>query len=107
MIREVDVLTTRVLPIGVEEAGSVIAAWAADGVGRAVCAANVHMVMEAWDHPDFAAVLGGADLAVCDGRPMVWACRFAGVRDARQARPRSAPRGMLSRIETPSCGGLV
>lgn len=86
MIREVDILTTRVLPIGVEKSGSVIAAWAAEGGGRAVCAANVHMVMEAWDRPDFAAVLGSADLTVCDGRPLVWACRFAGVRGARQAR---------------------
>ena len=86
MIREVDVLTTRVLPIGVEEAGSVVVDWAADGVGRVVCAANVHMVMEAWDDPDFATVLGGADLAVCDGRPLVWACRCEGVRDARHAR---------------------
>jgi N-acetylglucosaminyldiphosphoundecaprenol N-acetyl-beta-D-mannosaminyltransferase len=86
MIREVDVLTTRVLPIGVEEAGSVVAAWAADGVGRVVCAANVHMVMEAWDDPDLATTLGGADLAVCDGRPLVWACRLQGVRDARHTR---------------------
>ena len=86
MIREVAVLTTRVLPIGAEEAGSVVAAWAADGVGRVVCAANVHMVMEAWDDPDFATLLGGADLTVCDGRPLVWACRFWGVGDARHAR---------------------
>lgn len=86
MMREVDVLTTRVLPIGVEEAGSVVTTWAADGVGRVVCAANVHMVMEAWDDPDFATTLGGADLAVCDGRPLVWACRLQGVRDARHTR---------------------
>jgi N-acetylglucosaminyldiphosphoundecaprenol N-acetyl-beta-D-mannosaminyltransferase len=83
---EITVLTTRVLPIGVEEAASVVAAWAADGTGRVVCAANVHMVMEAWDDPSFAATLAGADLLVCDGRPLVWSCRLQGVRDARQTR---------------------
>ncbi|HET6495269.1 MAG TPA: glycosyltransferase, partial [Thermoleophilia bacterium] len=75
MIRAVDILTTRVLPIGAEEAGSIVATWAAEGDGRIVCAANVHMVMEAWDDPEFAAALDTADLAVCDGRPLVWACR--------------------------------
>jgi len=80
------VLTTRVLPVGVEEAAGVVAAWAADGRGRVVCAANVHMVMEAWDAPSFAATLAGADLVVCDGRPLVWSCRLQGVRDARQTR---------------------
>ena len=103
MIGAADVLTARLLPIGVDEASSVVAAWAADGKGRVVCAANVHMVMEAWDDPAFAVELRGADLVVCDGRPLVWACRLAGVRDAEQSRgldllhavcERSARRGL-------------
>jgi len=85
-IRPVEVLTTRVLPIAVDEAGSVVAAWAADAAGRVVCAANVHMVMEAWDDRLFAAALNGADLTVCDGRPLAWVCRLQGVRGARQTR---------------------
>jgi N-acetylglucosaminyldiphosphoundecaprenol N-acetyl-beta-D-mannosaminyltransferase len=72
--------------VSTEEAGSVIAAWAADGGARTVCAANVHMVMDAWDDPSFAAGLAGADLTVCDGRPLVWASRLQGVKDAQQAR---------------------
>ena len=83
---ETTVLTTRVLPIGAEEAASVVAAWAADGTGGVICAANVHMVMEAWDDPSFAATLASADLVVCDGQPLVWSCRLQGVRDARQTR---------------------
>jgi len=86
IIRPVEVLTTRVLPIAVDEAGSVVETWTADTAGRVVCAANVHMVMEAWDDRAFAAALNGADLTVCDGRPLVWACRLQGVRDARQTR---------------------
>lgn len=85
-IRAANVLSTPVLPIGAEEAASVIASWAADGRGRAVCAANVHMVMEAWDDTAFAALLEGADLIVCDGRPLVWACRLQGVGGALHTR---------------------
>ena len=85
-LQSVRILETPVLPVSVDEASSVIGAWAADGGGRVVCAANVHMVMDAWDEPSFAAHLAGADLTVCDGRPLVWACRLQGVRDARQAR---------------------
>ncbi len=84
--RGVQVLTMRVLPVAADEAASVVAAWAAEGRCRVVCAANVHMVMEAWDDPQLAASLDGADLAVCDGRPLVWTCSLQGVRDARQAR---------------------
>lgn len=82
----VKVLSTEVLPIEVDEAAGVVAAWAEDGAGRAVCAANVHMVMEAWDDPAFAGELAAADLVVCDGRPLVWACRLQGITEARQAR---------------------
>ena len=85
-IAPLTIVTTKVLPIGVEEAASVSATWAEDGIGRVVCAANVHMVMEAWDDPDFAATLAGADLVVCDGRPLVWASDLLGMRDAEQAR---------------------
>lgn len=85
-MREVSILRTRVLPIDVQEAASVIASWAVDGVGRVVCAANVHMAMEAWDDSRFGALLSSADLVVCDGRPLVWACRLEGVSDACHSR---------------------
>jgi N-acetylglucosaminyldiphosphoundecaprenol N-acetyl-beta-D-mannosaminyltransferase len=82
----VNVLTTPVLPVAATEAAVAAATWAADGVGRVVCAANVHMVMEAWDDAGFAELLAAADLVVCDGRPLVWTCRLQGVAGARQAR---------------------
>jgi N-acetylglucosaminyldiphosphoundecaprenol N-acetyl-beta-D-mannosaminyltransferase len=44
------------------------------------------MVMEAWDDPAFARLLGAADLVVCDGRPLTWACRLQGVGDAGHTR---------------------
>jgi len=80
------VLTTPVTAIGSEQAAEVVREWAAAPRGRALCAANVHMAMEAWDDPAFAAALATADLVVCDGRPLVWASRLLGVGGARQAR---------------------
>jgi N-acetylglucosaminyldiphosphoundecaprenol N-acetyl-beta-D-mannosaminyltransferase len=80
------ILTTRVLPVGAREAAEVMLDGEEQGVGRAVCAANVHMVMEAWDDPAFAADLASADLVFCDGRPLLWFCRLAGDRRAKQAR---------------------
>jgi N-acetylglucosaminyldiphosphoundecaprenol N-acetyl-beta-D-mannosaminyltransferase len=81
-----DVLTLPVEPVSPAAAAATVAGWAAEARGRVVCAANVHMVMEAWDDPGFARALAGADLVVCDGRPLVWYCRAAGLHAARQAR---------------------
>lgn len=58
-----------------------------DGMrGRSVCAANVHMAMEAWDFPSFAKVVNGADLVLADGQPMVWALRLLGSPQKRRVR---------------------
>ena len=46
--------------------------WSKNRLSRVVCAANVHMLMEAhWD-PTFARVLHSADLVTPDGMPLVW-----------------------------------
>jgi N-acetylglucosaminyldiphosphoundecaprenol N-acetyl-beta-D-mannosaminyltransferase len=80
------ILTTSVLPVGAREAAEVMQGWAEEGVGRVVCAANVHMIMEARDDPAFSAGLATADLVFCDGRPLLWFCRLSGDRRAKQAR---------------------
>lgn len=46
-----------------------------------ICVANVHMVMEAFDSPEFRSVMKGADLVTPDGMPLVWALRLLGVRN--------------------------
>jgi N-acetylglucosaminyldiphosphoundecaprenol N-acetyl-beta-D-mannosaminyltransferase len=51
-----------------------------------ICAANVHMCMEAYDDPAFREVVNNADLVVPDGRPLVWAQRLLGHRGAQQVR---------------------
>ncbi len=54
--------------------------WAKGFESRYVCAANVHMIMEAFDSPDFREVVNSADLVVPDGMPLVWMMRLKGCR---------------------------
>ncbi len=69
-----------------EAATAQVVAWSGERVGRYVCAANVHMVMEAHDAPDFHAVVSGADLVLPDGMPLVFAQRLLGHAGAERAR---------------------
>jgi len=54
--------------------------WAKTRKSRYVCAANVHMIMEAFDLPEFMRVVNQADLVTPDGMPLVWMLRFKGQR---------------------------
>ena len=63
-----------------------VARWAREGRSAYVCVATVHMVMEAFDSPEFRRVVNGADLVTPDGRPLVWALRSLGVKGATQVR---------------------
>jgi N-acetylglucosaminyldiphosphoundecaprenol N-acetyl-beta-D-mannosaminyltransferase len=80
------ILKTRVDLVDVGSASRLIADWTKDGVGRMVCAVNVHMIMEACDDSSFQAVVNGADLVVADGRPVAWACRLLGHSDGAHVR---------------------
>lgn len=53
--------------------------WAEKRESRTVCVANVHMLMEAHWHPDFAGILKRADLVTPDGMPLVWMMRILGL----------------------------
>jgi N-acetylglucosaminyldiphosphoundecaprenol N-acetyl-beta-D-mannosaminyltransferase len=63
-----------------------VARWAREGRSAYVCVATVHMVMEAFDSSAFLRTVNGADLVTPDGRPLVWALRSLGVKDATQVR---------------------
>ncbi|MCD0156958.1 WecB/TagA/CpsF family glycosyltransferase [Deinococcus sp. 6GRE01] len=53
-----------------------------DHTARRVHAANVHMLMEGYDDPEFQNVIDTADLVVPDGVPLVWALRLLGYKKA-------------------------
>lgn len=78
--RRAPVLTLQVSTLSLAEAALEVLAWAERGESRSVCAANVHMVMEAWDDPGFREVVNAADLVTPDGVPLVWALRCQGRR---------------------------
>jgi N-acetylglucosaminyldiphosphoundecaprenol N-acetyl-beta-D-mannosaminyltransferase len=52
--------------------------WALAFESRYICAANVHMLMEARDSPEFMKVVNQADLVTPDGMPLVWMLRLKG-----------------------------
>jgi len=58
-----------------------IKAWALAGNSHVVFAANVHMLMEAHDSPDFKKILNQADMITPDGMPLVWILCLKGVKN--------------------------
>lgn len=70
----------------IEQATEVMFTAALEGESRYVCVANVHMCMEAFDSPEFNAVVNGADLVVPDGKPLVWGVRALGAKEAGHVR---------------------
>jgi N-acetylglucosaminyldiphosphoundecaprenol N-acetyl-beta-D-mannosaminyltransferase len=53
--------------------------WARKGESRYVCVATVNNVIEAYDDPEFGAIMDAADLVTPDGMPLVWGLRLLGV----------------------------
>lgn len=56
--------------------------WAGNGESRYVCVATVNNVIEAYDDPQYRAVMEAADLITPDGMPLVWGLRLLGVSGA-------------------------
>jgi len=77
-----NLLGMRIDATSYEEATGRIIQWAEANEPRYVCAANVHMVMEAHDDPGFLRVVNSADLVTPDGMPLVWCLRQLGVESA-------------------------
>jgi N-acetylglucosaminyldiphosphoundecaprenol N-acetyl-beta-D-mannosaminyltransferase len=61
-----------------------VMSWASAGMSRYVCAANVHMVMEAYDSERFRRVVNDADVVTPDGMPLVWSLRLLGCREQQR-----------------------
>ena len=76
------VVGTRVDVTNYDDAVGRIMCWAASRSSKYVCVCNVHMIMEAYDDPEFRALVNGADLVTPDGMPVVWGLRLLGHRFA-------------------------
>jgi N-acetylglucosaminyldiphosphoundecaprenol N-acetyl-beta-D-mannosaminyltransferase len=74
------VVGTRVDATSYEEATRHILDWAKAQESHYICAANVHMLMEAYDNSGFAQVVNHAAIVAPDGMPLVWALGALGVK---------------------------
>jgi N-acetylglucosaminyldiphosphoundecaprenol N-acetyl-beta-D-mannosaminyltransferase len=54
--------------------------------GGYICFSTVHMVMEAYDDPEFAHRVNSADYIVTDGMPIVWMQKLQGAKEASRVR---------------------
>ena len=57
-----------------------------EGVASYICVSNVHMCMEVFDSQRFADIVNNADLVIPDGRPIFWAQKLLGHKNAEQVR---------------------
>jgi N-acetylglucosaminyldiphosphoundecaprenol N-acetyl-beta-D-mannosaminyltransferase len=62
-----------------KDATNNVITWAISGESRYVCAANVHMAMEAYDSQDFKKIINKADIVTPDGMPLVLILRILGL----------------------------
>jgi N-acetylglucosaminyldiphosphoundecaprenol N-acetyl-beta-D-mannosaminyltransferase len=72
------ILGTRIDPTSYASAAVQILGWAQNHESRYICIANVHMVMEAYDNPDFMNKVNRASLITPDGMPLVWVLHHMG-----------------------------
>ena len=78
MSDEARILGVRVDPTSYAAAAAQVEVWTRKAESRYVCVANVHMIMEAHDAPDFRDIVNAADLVTPDGMPLVWSLRRLG-----------------------------
>lgn len=76
----VSVIGSSVTALSFDDHVSLMIDWALRRESRIVCAANVHMLVEAHRRPEFGAILEGADLVAPDGMPLVWMMRRLGAK---------------------------
>jgi N-acetylglucosaminyldiphosphoundecaprenol N-acetyl-beta-D-mannosaminyltransferase len=80
------VLGARVDATSYEDASERVVRWVSEGRSAYVCVAATHLIMEAYDSATLREAVNGADLVTPDGRPLVWALKTLGVKDASQVR---------------------
>lgn len=72
------VIGSRIDLVSYAQAIEIILNWSTRRESRIVFAANVHMIMEAYDSAEFRKIVNLADLITPDGMPLVWMMRIKG-----------------------------
>ena len=85
---KIDILGAKINSTTMEEVIGEIKSWITykEYWGRYICVSNVHVIMEGFDDNKFMQIINNADIAVPDGRPLVWAQRFMGEKQSQQVR---------------------
>jgi N-acetylglucosaminyldiphosphoundecaprenol N-acetyl-beta-D-mannosaminyltransferase len=73
------ILGIRVAETSYEDTTKQVISWVMSEEYRYVCAANVHMIMEAYDSEDFRNIINKADIVTPDGIPLVLMLRLLGL----------------------------
>jgi N-acetylglucosaminyldiphosphoundecaprenol N-acetyl-beta-D-mannosaminyltransferase len=73
------ILGMRVDATSYARAAEEVLRWAGNGESRYVCVATVNNVIEAYDDPEYGAIMEAADLVTPDGMPLVWGLRLLGM----------------------------
>ncbi len=79
-----DIIGTPICILSFDDQINQIVTWAKNCQSKMVCVANVHMLIEAWQNPDFASVLRHANLVTPDGIPLVWMLKLMGAKGAER-----------------------
>jgi N-acetylglucosaminyldiphosphoundecaprenol N-acetyl-beta-D-mannosaminyltransferase len=79
MVTRVDVLGVPVTPCTTDEAVARVDTWIRSGKRSFATFTSVHGVMESQRHSDVLQAHRDAEMVACDGAPMVWGSRWAGV----------------------------
>ena len=74
------ILGIRVAGTSYEDTTKRVILWILSGEYHYVCAANVHMVMEAYDSEDFRNIINKADIVTPDGMPIVLDASYSWVK---------------------------
>ena len=82
----VAILTMNVDVISESQAVDLIYNWAIEHKNKYVCVSNVHMCMEVLDNIGYAKVINSSDLTIADGKPIYWAQKLLGYKNAKQVR---------------------
>lgn len=84
MIPKKEVIDIGITCVPFDEQMMLILRWAKSRASKAVCLANVHMLMEARRNPWYQEVLHQADLVTPDGKPLVMMLRGLGIMEQNQ-----------------------
>lgn len=77
-IPTLNVIDSPVTCLPFKEQIETILQWGSDRQSKYVCVANVHMLTEAYWHPELSTVLHSADIVTPDGMPLVWMMKLLG-----------------------------